>query len=109
VRFNASRSMSGSTAAPSGTSSRMHSLPHAPTMPANRSLKAPLTSDRARRRMPLRTAISMKPVAEFVPMKTGRLVRATAPSFGATFWSSFSIAPERCPIMGRIMASRTSG
>ena len=78
-------------------------------MPANRSLNAPLTSDSARRRMPLRTAISMKPVAEFVPMNTGRAVRHTAPSFGATFCSSFSIAEERCPIIGRIIASRTSG
>jgi len=58
--------MSGSTAAPSGTSSRMHSLPHAPTMPANRSLKAPLTSDQR----PATDAVAHRhlhePVAELV-------------------------------------------
>src|SRR5438094_868691 len=64
VRRSASRSMSGSTAQPSGTSSRMHSLPQAPTSFANRSLNDPLTSESARWRTPLRTASSMNPVAD---------------------------------------------
>jgi len=80
VRRSASRSISGSTALPSGTSRRIPSLPQAPTSAAKRSLNAPLTSDNARRRTPFRTAISMKPVADVVPMRTGRAVRASAPS-----------------------------
>ena len=78
-------------------------------MPAKRSLNAPLTSDRARRRTPLRTAISIKPVADVVPTNTGRVVRATALSLGAIVCSSFSIAADRWGIIGRIMASSTSG
>ena len=70
VRRRASRSCSASTATPSGTSRRTHSFPTAVTSFAKRSLKAPLTTDSARRRTPLRTAISMKPVADVVPIMT---------------------------------------
>src|SRR3989442_1017707 len=101
--------MSGSTAQPRGTSSRTHSFPAARTSLAKRSLKAPFTSDRARRRMPFRTASSMKPVAEVVPTSTGRDARHRAASRGATPWSSASIALERWPIIGRCIAASTSG
>ena len=109
VRRSASRSISGSMAPPSATSRRMHSFPDAPTIPAKRSLKAPLTSESARRRTPLRTAISMNPVTDVVPISTGRFVRARTPSFGAIPCSNFSIPEERCPIIGRSIAARTSG
>src|SRR6266480_1283370 len=101
--------MSASTAQPGGTSRRTHSLPQALTSLANRSLNEPLTSDSARCRTPFRTAISMKPVAEVVPTSTGRAVRNSRASGASMPASSCSIAPERCPIIGRCMAARTSG
>ncbi len=101
--------MPGSTAHPSGTSRRMHSLPQAPTRRAKRSLNAPFTSDSARRRTPFRTAISMKPVADAVPTSTGSLVRNRLARRGAIPASSFSMAPERWPIIGRCIAASTSG
>ena len=109
VRRSASRNMSGSIAQPSGTSRRMLSLPQAPTRRANRSLNAPFTSDKARRRTPFRTAISMKPVADAVPTITGPDVRNNRPSPAAIPASSCSMAPERWPIIGRSIAASTSG
>ena len=109
VRRRASRNMSASIAQPKGTSRRMHSLPHAPTMRAKRSLNAPFTSDRARRRTPFRTASSMNPVADAVPTRTEPEVRNRRASPGAIPANSCSIAPERWPIIGRCIAARTSG
>ena len=109
VRRSASRSTSGSTAHPSGTSRRTHSLPQARTRFANRSLKEPLTRERARCRTPFRTASSMNPVADVVPTSTRRDVRHRRASGDCRPASSRSIALERWPIMGRCIAANTSG
>ena len=47
-------------------------------MRAKRSENAPFTSDNTRSRAPLRTAASMRPVAEDVDTRTGRAVPNTS-------------------------------
>src|SRR2546426_7903048 len=51
----------------------------------------------------------MNPVADVVPTRTVRVVRNKRARPGAIPASSCSIAPERCPIMGRCIAASTSG
>src|SRR5205814_1546520 len=89
--------------------SRMHSLPQAPTSFAKRSLNDPLTSDSARWRTPLRTAISMNPVADVVPTRTVREVRNSLASGCSSPWSSRSLALERSPVIVRRLVAHIGG
>src|SRR5256885_267613 len=102
-RLMASCSRSGSMVFPNGTSSRTTSRPQAAAMAANRSPNAPLTSESTRFRTPDRTAISMNPVAEQVPMMTSRRVR------NSRFRGSAAALPVREELVGAFGVDRLHG
>ena len=76
------RTASGSCTPPHGTSRTSTSSPQARAIRAKRPENAPFTSESTRVRAPLRTAASMRPVADDVETRTGRAVPNTSRSPG---------------------------
>ena len=74
---------------------------------ANRSEKAPFTSDSMAPGRAQRTAASMRPVADELLTSTGRAVPNMARSPGCTRAKSCSNASPRCGIIGCSIASST--